>query len=153
MLRAVEFGELSADAVVRWADGVITADQRAPQWLTDLSLLDSERFAEMLQLLHQHAECMESREVDVCILAHLFFAGRLPLEQLFQRAFAACCIDYKAPRSEPFEQLAGIFFKWDQSNFPNVAQGHWRLKTSEALVKCQRACGDLTRFVSELYAA
>ena len=152
-LRAVEFGELPADAVVRWADGVITTEQRPSHWLIDLSLLDSERFDEMLRLLHEHAEHMESRQVDICILAQLFFADRLSTEQLFQRAFAACRVDYKGSTSEPFKQLTRILCEWDQLNVPDLGQAHWRLQISEALVKCQRAYGDLTQFVSQLYAA
>jgi len=152
-LRALEFGELPAQAVVRWADGAIIATERPPPWLIDLSLLDEARLDEMLRLLHQHAERMESREVDVCILAHLFFTGRLPTEQLFRRAFDACYLEYEAPRSAPVQKLGDILFHWDQAEFPDPNQGHWRLLTSEALVECQRACGDLTQFVSQLYAA
>jgi hypothetical protein len=152
-LRAVEFGELPVDAVVRWADSMIITDQRPPQWLIDLSMLKPDHFAEMLQLLHQHAERMESREVDICILAHLFFAGRLSLEQLFQRAFAACSIDYKVSKSGPFQQLTGILCEWDQLDFPDLGQAHWRLQASQALLNCQRECGDLTQFISRLYAA
>lgn len=152
-LRAVEFGRLPADRLIRWADIAIAAEQSPPQWLLDLSLLDSSRFADMLHLLHQNAERMASREVDVCILAHLFSTGQLSITDLFQRAFSACLIEYDAPKSEPFEHLADVLCAWDQMDFPDLSQGDWQRRVSEALVECQRACGELPKFLSGLYAA
>jgi hypothetical protein len=152
MLRAVVFGGLPVRAIVRWADEAIIAEQKPPQWLIDLSVLDSERFAEMLYLLRQHVKETKSREVDVCILAHLFFNGQLSIEQLFQRVFEACICDYDTPKSEPFERLADVLVDWDTSDLPDPAQGNWRVRVSEALMECQRACGDLPKTVSGLYA-
>ena len=151
-VRALEFGRLPALHVVRWADGVIVAKQSPPQWLLDLSLLDSSRFADMVLLLRRHAERMESRELDVCILAHLFFAGRISISELFERAFSACFTEYDTPMSVPFEQLADVLCEWDQLDFPDLSQGDWQQRASDALVECQRASGELQEFVSKLYA-
>ncbi len=151
MLRAVVFGGLPVQAIVRWADAEIIAEQKPPHWLIELSLLDSELFAEMIHLLRQHVEEVKSREVDVCILAHLFFKGRISIEQLFQRAFEACICDYDTPRSEPFEKLADVLRDWDMSDLPDPDQGNWRLRASEALRECQRECGESPQFIAELY--
>lgn len=107
----------------------------------------------MLHLLHEHAERMESRELDVCILAHLFFSGRISIADLFQQAFCACITEYASPKSAPFERLADILCHWDQMDLPDVSQGDWQRRASEALIECQRACGELPEFVLELYAA
>ena len=131
----------------------IVAEQKPPQWLLDLSLLDSSRYAEMLQVLHEHAKRMDSREADVCILAHLFFTDQLSICELFQRAFTACVTEYDTPRSPPFEQLAAVLCDWDQKDLPDLTKGDLQRRASEALVGCQRACGELSEFVSELYAA
>lgn len=151
MLRAVVFGGLPVPAIVRWADAAIIAERKPPQWLIELSLLDSARFAEMLHLLRQHVEEVKSREVDVCILAHLFFKGQISIEQLFRRVFEPCVCNYDTRRSEPFEKLAEVLCDWDMSDFPDLNQGNWRLRASEALIECQKACGELPQFISELY--
>gem|GEM_PF-6472715 len=132
---------------------MIVAEQTHQQWLLDLSLLDSSRFAEMLHVLHEHAETMESREVDVCILAHLFFTGQVSIRELFERAFPACISAYDTPMSAPFEQLADVLCDWDQMDLPDPRLGDWQQRVSVALVECQRACGEVSAFVSELYAA
>lgn len=152
-LRALEFGRLPAANVIRWTDRAIIAEKTPPEWLLDLSLLDSSRFDEMLHLLHQNAERMESRELDVCILAHLFFSGQMSITDLFPRASMPCLIEYETPMSEPFDRLADVLCHWDQFDFPDVSQGDWERRASEALAGCQRACGELAEFISELYVA
>jgi hypothetical protein len=152
VLRALEFGRLPAPAVIRWVDTTIAAEPTPPQWLLDLSLLNPAHFADMLHVLREHAECMESRELDVCILAHLYFACQISIRELFERAFEACITEYEAPDFAPFNRLADVLCDWDQMGFPDPSQGDLRQRVSEALAECQRACGELPKFVSVLYA-
>ena len=151
-LRALEFGRLSPLHVIRWSDKAIAVEEKPQDWLIDLSLLDPSRFDDMLHLLHQNVPRMESRELDVCILAHLFFTARIPIVELFQRAFLACIMEYDTPISESFDRFADVLCDWDQLDFPELNHGDWHQRASEALVECQRACGELHEFVSELYA-
>jgi hypothetical protein len=104
-LRALELGRLPAAQVICRTDKVIMAEEAPPVWLLDLSILDPTRIADMPGLLHEHADHMESRELDIWILAHLFFAGQVTIEELFKSAFEACILTYDAPKSEPFERL------------------------------------------------
>ena len=107
----------------------------------------------MLHVLHENAERMESRELDVCILAHLFFTGQISIRELFVRAFEVFFSTHYAPRSALFERLADVLCDWDQMDLPDPSQGGWQRRASEALVECQRDCGELSELVSELYAA
>lgn len=151
-MRALEFGKLEPVQVIRWTDKVIVAEEAPPAWLLELSLLDPSRFAEMLHLLHEHAQPMESRELDVCILSRSFFTGQISISELFERAFAACFLEYATPMSEPFDRLADVLCEWDQLDFPDLSDGDWHRRVSEALIGCQRACGELHELVSELYS-
>lgn len=151
-LRALELGGLPAAHVIRWTDKVIMAEESPPVWLLDLSILDPTRISDMLHLLHEHADHMECRELDIWILAHLFFAGQLAIEELFKSAFQACIMNYDAPKAEPFERLADILCSWDQLDFPDLNQGDWRERATAALNECQQACGELNNFLSDMFA-
>ena len=151
-LRALEFGRLSPVHVIRWSDNAIAREEKSPDWLLDLSLLNPSRFDDMVHLLHQHAPHMATRELDVCILAHLYFSAQISISELFQRAFLACILEYDTSKSEPFDRLADVLCVWDQLDFPDLNLGDWHQRASEALVECQHVCGELHEFVSELYA-
>lgn len=156
VLRCLELARLPTEAAIRWADNAIAAQSVPPAWLYDLSAIDPCRFADVLSLLQQHARAHLPQEVDVCILAHLLQRGSMTTQAACARAFAACfadCDQRRHPRTPPFEKLADLLCELDQLDPAGPDDGDCRRRLTQALAECQRASGELPRFISELYAA
>jgi hypothetical protein len=154
VLRCVEVGQLSSDSVIRWADSVIATCDVPEPWLIELSLLDTKHFADVVIALRQHGNPMQTVEIDIYILAELFFSGRRNMQEMMEQASHACFAgDSNVSRTLPFERLGDLLAEWDQLDLPDPERGDWRSRLSSQLRECQQSSPVVSMFVSQLFAA
>lgn len=122
MLEALEQGFLKPDRVIRWADEVIAATPKPPEWLIDLSTLAKVHREDVAAALREHAAVLPiRRKIELIAVAwqHRLISTREALPRLFKITILERA---GSPQERIEEPLRRVLISWDSSEDLDVLE-------------------------------
>jgi hypothetical protein len=122
LLEALEQGFLKPDAVIRWADAVIAAEPKPPEWLIDLSSLAKVHSEDVAAFLRSHAaELPVRRKIELIAVA--WQRGLLSLRHSLPRLFKITILEREGePTQRIEERLHKVLVSWDSQEDLDVLE-------------------------------
>jgi hypothetical protein len=114
LLEAIKDELLQPEDVVRWADAVIVATEKPPQWVIELSTLHSPHLADFVSRLRQQASAALTvhRQLQLIVLA--YDAGLFSLPTTLSKLFRVAILDREEPALDALGQrLVDTLIEWD----------------------------------------